>query len=200
MSVLDGDALGTEIVAALEAAGKISTKKTSWSIQVTSPTPTTTYEITVKDPGDLWSVEIEAVSGEDDDTAAEVGEVLLAALEANETTAGLLELSHDGSGELTLTGVSISVSFAVVVGAGLSTTQEPDVEDTASSTETEEIHQAIAGAIVDHVLAAKFVEELPEDSEGAGQQGQMFFDEANARLYVCVDTDRWVRFPVTDSF
>ena len=76
MSTLDGDALGTEIVAALEAAGKISTKKTSWSIQVTSPTTTTTYEITVKDPGDLWSVELEAVSGEDDDTAGEVGEVL----------------------------------------------------------------------------------------------------------------------------
>lgn len=200
MSTLDGDALGTEIVAALEAAGKISTKKTSWSIQVTSPTPTTTYEITVKDPGDLWSVEIEAVSGEDDDTAAEVGEVLLAALEANETTAGLLELSHDGSGELTLTGVSISVSFAVVVGAGLSTTQEPDVEDTSSSTETEEIHQAIAGAIVDHVLAAKFVGAAPVDSSDTGQKGQMFFDEPNDLLYVCVDVDKWIRFSVTHPF
>ncbi len=200
MSTLDGDALGTEIVAALEAAGKISTKKTSWSIQVTSPTPTTTYEITVKDPGDLWSVELEAVSGEDDDTAGEVGEVLLAALEANETTAGLLELSHDGSGEVTLTGVSISVSFAVVVGAGLSTTQEPDVEDTASSTETEEIHQAIAGAIVDHVLAAKFVGGVPSDSSDAGQKGQMYFDEPNDLLYVCVDADKWVRFSVTHPF
>ena len=200
MSTLDGDALGTEIVAALEAAGKISTKKTSWSIQVTSPSPTTTYEITVKDPGDRWSVEIEAVSGEDDDTAAEVGEVILAALEANETTAGLLELSHDGSGELTLTGVSISVSFAVGVGAGLSTTQEPDVEDTASSTETEEIHQAIAGAIVDHVLAAKFVGGVPSDSSDAGQKGQMYFDEPNDLLYVCVDADKWVRFSVTHPF
>ena len=200
MSTLDGDALGTEIVAALEAAGKISTKKTSWSIQVTAPTPTTTYEITVKDPGDLWSVEIEAVSGEDDDTAAEVGEVLLAALEANETTAGLLELSHDGSGELTLTGVSISVNFAVVVGAGLSTAQEPDVEDSASSTETEEIHQAIAGAIVDHVLAAKFVGAAPSDSSDTGQKGQMFFDEPNDLLYMCVDTDKWVRFSVTHPF
>jgi hypothetical protein len=200
MSTLDGDALGTEIVAALEAAGKISTKKTSWSIQVTSPSPTTTYEITVKDPGDLWSVDLEAVSGEDDDTSAEVGEVLLAALEANETTAGLLELSHDGSGELTLTGVSISVNFAVVVGAGLSTTHEPDVEDTASATETEEIHQAIAGAIVDHVLAAKFVGAAPSDSSDTGQKGQMFFDEPNDLLYMCVDTDKWVRFSVTHPF
>ena len=145
-------------------------------------------------------MELEAVSGEDDDTAGEVGEVLLAALEANETTAGLLELSHDGSGEVTLTGVSISVSFAVVVGAGLSTTQEPDVEDTASSTETEEIHQAIAGAIVDHVLAAKFVGGVPSDSSDAGQKGQMYFDEPNDLLYVCVDADKWVRFSVTHPF
>jgi hypothetical protein len=200
MSTLDGDALGTEIVAALEAAGKISTKKTSWSIQVTAPTPTTTYEITVKDPGDLWSVEIEAVSGEDDDTAAEVGEVLLAALEANETTAGLLELSHDGSGELTLTGVSISVSFAVVVGAGLSTTQEPDVEDTASSTETEEIHQAIAGAIVDHVLAAKFVGAAPSGPSAPGQKGQMYYDGVNDYLYLCYSDGSWTRITGDTSF
>lgn len=200
MSTLDGDALGTEIVAALEAAGKISTKKTSYSIQVTSPSPTTTYEITVRDPGDLWSVELEAVSREDDDTAGEVSEVVLGALEENETTGGLFELVHDGSGKVTLTGVSISVQFVVEVGAGLSVTQEPDVEDVASSTETEEIHQAIAGAIVDHVLAAKFVGAAPADSSDAGQKGQMFFDEAGDLLYVCVDTDKWVRFAVTHPF
>lgn len=200
MSTLDGDALGTEIVAALEAAGKISTKKTSYSIQVTSPSPTTTYEITVRDPGDLWSVELEAVSGEDDDTAIEVGEVVLAALEQNETTGGLFEIVHDGSGKVTLTGVSISVQFVVEVGAGLSVTQEPDVEDVASSTETEEIHQAIAGAIVDHVLAAKFVGAAPAGASAPGQKGQMYYDVVNDFLYLCYADGSWTRIIGDTSF